>query len=86
MFNKKLILLSVFLVCGKPYIDRTLIVAGSQTKVGDYPWQAALYRVIDKELICGGSLLNERVILTGTIKYSQPTQLPKMIKFQRHTV
>ncbi|XP_063910051.1 uncharacterized protein LOC135127542 isoform X1 [Zophobas morio] len=68
-------------VCGKPYIDRTLIVAGSQTKVGDYPWQAALYRVIDKELICGGSLLNERVILTAAhcVADDEAKQFPEQL-------
>ncbi|XP_063910656.1 clotting factor C-like [Zophobas morio] len=44
---------------------RTLIVRGSETKKGAYPWQAALYRKVDKTFLCGGSLLNERVILTA---------------------
>lgn len=56
---------TVCVVCGKPYNDRTLIVGGSETKKGDYPWQVALYRATDKELLCGGSLLNQRVIVTG---------------------
>ncbi|XP_063910061.1 uncharacterized protein LOC135127544 isoform X1 [Zophobas morio] len=52
-------------VCGKPYNDRTLIVRGNRTKKGDYPWQVALYRATTKKFLCGGTLLNERVILTA---------------------
>ena len=60
----------VCLVCGKPYNDRTLIVRGNRTKKGDYPWQVALYRATTKKFLCGGTLLNERVILTGKFGHS----------------
>jgi hypothetical protein len=57
---------SYFLVvCGKisPTRQPTLIVGGRVSKQGQFPWQVALYRF--QTFICGGSLLNERLILTG---------------------
>jgi secreted trypsin-like serine protease len=58
-------------VCGKTSTtkDPTLIVGGRVSKKGQFPWQAALYSSVDKSFLCGGSLLNERVILTG--KFSE---------------
>jgi hypothetical protein len=52
-------------VCGKisPTRQPTLIVGGRVSKQGQFPWQVALYRF--QTFICGGSLLNERLILTG---------------------
>jgi hypothetical protein len=53
-------------VCGQKSVNaQTLIVNGKPVKKGDYPWQVALYTLNDKELICGGSLLNQRVVLTA---------------------
>lgn len=46
---------------------------GDNVTRGDYPWQVAIYKN-KKTLICGGSLINQRVILTGTyvnVNYSQ---------------
>jgi hypothetical protein len=55
-------------VCGQKSVNaQTLIVNGKPVKKGDYPWQVALYTLNDKELICGGSLLNQRVVLTGKL-------------------
>ncbi|XP_063908340.1 mannan-binding lectin serine protease 1-like [Zophobas morio] len=54
-------------VCGKKGItkDYTLIVGGFNTTSLEYPWQAALYVKSNKVLICGGTLLSQRTILTA---------------------
>jgi len=39
------------------------IVGGSQANVTSWPWQAAVYTSYNY-LICGGSILNERWVLT----------------------
>ncbi|XP_063925821.1 modular serine protease-like [Zophobas morio] len=53
-------------VCGQKTVEATpLIIEGTNVTKGEYPWQVALYRKSDKALICGGSLLNQRVILTA---------------------
>lgn len=68
----------LFLACGmKTVSTETLIVGGNNAKKGDYPWQVGIYTKINTELndfVCGGSLINERTILTGT-KF----KLPKLI-------
>ncbi|RZC36204.1 Trypsin domain containing protein, partial [Asbolus verrucosus] len=45
----------------------TLIVHGNNVTRSDYPWQVAIYRTnaTKKELICGGTLINQRIILTA---------------------
>jgi secreted trypsin-like serine protease len=60
-------MLRFLVVCGKTSTtkDPTLIVGGSVSKEGQFPWQAALYSSVDKSFLCGGSLLNERVVLTA---------------------
>ncbi|XP_019865180.2 coagulation factor IX-like isoform X2 [Aethina tumida] len=55
-------------VCGQKTAQRIkLSVGGEKTVKGDYPWQVALFKNIDGSFIniCGGSLLNERIILTA---------------------
>jgi hypothetical protein len=39
------------------------IVGGNSTRQGLFPWHVAIY--LNDVIICGGSLLSERVILTG---------------------
>ncbi|XP_063918856.1 uncharacterized protein LOC135134166 [Zophobas morio] len=53
--------------CGQPLLRKepTLIVGANETQKREYPWQVALYNAFDKELLCGGTLLNQRVILTA---------------------
>ncbi|XP_068902198.1 venom serine protease Bi-VSP-like [Tenebrio molitor] len=67
--------------CGKTSAlrDPTLIINGQDATLEDFPWQVALYRLKDKELLCGGSLLNARMILTAAhcITDSQGHLLPK---------
>jgi secreted trypsin-like serine protease len=54
-------------VCGKvrPKRDPTLIVGGKVAGKRYFPWQAALYDARNEKFLCGGSLLNERIILTA---------------------
>ncbi|KAJ3653969.1 hypothetical protein Zmor_013188 [Zophobas morio] len=68
--------------CGKPASARlaTLIIGGTVVERGQYPWQVAIYMKRNKELICGGTLLNQRVIstaahcITGTTGKLQPKE------------
>ncbi|XP_068249183.1 clotting factor G beta subunit-like [Palaemon carinicauda] len=43
----------------------TRIVGGVQTEVNEYPWQVALVNAGTNTVICGGSLLNNVLILTA---------------------
>ncbi|XP_049821429.1 modular serine protease-like isoform X2 [Aethina tumida] len=55
-------------VCGIKSAQSIELSAGGKKAVrGDYPWQAALFKNIAGSFvnICGGSLLNERIILTA---------------------
>jgi hypothetical protein len=57
-------------VCGQKSIPSTaLIVKGDTTNKGEFPWQVAIYQrrgnPETKQLICGGTLISERIILTG---------------------
>jgi secreted trypsin-like serine protease len=54
-------------VCGRTSTTRgpTLIVSGRVSKKGQFPWQAALYSSVDQSFLCGGSLINEKLILTA---------------------
>lgn len=57
----------LFAVCGQKRVKSpTLIVNGDNVTRGDYPWQVAIYNKTNEVLICGGALVNQRVILTGT--------------------
>ncbi|RZC34678.1 prolow-density lipoprotein receptor-related protein 1-like, partial [Asbolus verrucosus] len=53
-------------VCGRKSVTATtLIVNGTNVTQGDYPWQVALYTAQSKVLICGGSMITQRVIITA---------------------
>ncbi|XP_049821425.1 modular serine protease isoform X2 [Aethina tumida] len=55
-------------VCGQKTVKSAqLSVGGTKVVKGDYPWQVGLFKNIDGSFtnICGGSLLNERIILTA---------------------
>mgnify|MGYP005984400003 CR=1 FL=1 len=62
-------LFALFLVCGQPSptADPTSIIGGEKAERGEYPWQVALYDAKSKNLLCGGTLLNQRVVLTGKL-------------------
>ena len=42
-----------------------LIVGGTSAAVGSWPWQVALRETSSGEVICGGSLIGDRLILTA---------------------
>jgi secreted trypsin-like serine protease len=68
-------MLRFLVVCGKTSIrrDPTLIVGGRVSEKGQFPWQAALYSSVHQSFLCGGTLLNEKVVLTG--KFSKVWKL-----------
>ncbi|XP_046972750.1 CUB and peptidase domain-containing protein 2-like isoform X2 [Vanessa cardui] len=56
--------------CGRRKINREhteLIVSGSASKGGNWPWHAAIYRIhrLSLQYICGGSLISKLLILTA---------------------
>lgn len=57
-------------VCGVGLQDK--IVGGKVAKFDEFPWTALLFydtkrnREIKREYLCGGNLINERYVLTGT--------------------
>ncbi|XP_057705287.1 coagulation factor IXa [Corythoichthys intestinalis] len=53
--------------CGKVAITekRQRIVGGVEVEKGEIPWQAALVRTSDGKVFCGGSILNERWVVTA---------------------
>nr|XP_026492028.1 chymotrypsin-like elastase family member 2A [Vanessa tameamea] len=54
--------------CGHRKIDHTeLIVEGTSTKPGDWPWHAAIFRLRNKVLqyICGGTLISKNYLLSA---------------------
>ena len=53
-------------VCGQKHVTaQPLIVNGEPTKKGDYPWHVAIYRGDGKVFTCSGTLISQRIILTG---------------------
>merc|ERR1712180_454353 len=51
-------------VCGKANRN-TRIVGGQTTEVNEYPWQVALVGRGSSSVFCGGSLINDRWVLTA---------------------
>lgn len=45
-----------------------LIIGGVKAKKDHWPWVVGVYKKNDKKHICGGSLLNQKVILSGKNK------------------
>lgn len=52
--------------CGTAYFDRPLIAYGKPTRRGEWPFLAALFKFNGPEFFCGGSLISDRHVLTGT--------------------
>lgn len=51
--------------CGIISIPRGLTIEENQTKKGVWPFAAALYEKKESRLLCGGTLISTRHILTG---------------------
>jgi hypothetical protein len=56
---------TLLVVCGSRNPPESTIIKGTDVKKGDFPWQAAIYDSKTKKLICGGTVLSDRLILTG---------------------
>lgn len=46
-------------------MKKNRILNGKQTGINEYPWQAALIRKGEMHPFCGGSLVNDRYVLTA---------------------
>lgn len=55
-----------FAECGRPFKNvNTLISNGKGERIGDSPWNVAIYDVTRKILICGGTMIHPLLILSG---------------------
>ena len=55
-------------VCGRRLINHQgLITSGFPTQPGAWPWHAAVYHRINREIKyqCGGTLINKKIVLTA---------------------
>ena len=52
-------------VCGRVNRDKTRIVGGQETEVGEYPWMVALITSVTSKQFCGGVLVNNLWVLTA---------------------
>lgn len=52
-------------VSGKP---SGLIVNGSQSSRGHWPWLVAIYKIDENKFICGGSLVSSSYVITVSSK------------------
>jgi secreted trypsin-like serine protease len=51
-------------VSGKP---SGLIINGSQSNRGQWPWLVAIYKIDENKFICGGSLVSSSYVITVSI-------------------
>lgn len=55
--------------CGRKFVNaQPLIIGGTTPKKDQWPWVVLIYNKIDKMYLCVGSLLNQKVILSGNNK------------------
>lgn len=54
-------------VCGTTALIKPLIVSGSASQRGNYPWLAAVFVQTDLGIsfMCGGNLISKKHVLTG---------------------
>jgi secreted trypsin-like serine protease len=54
------------ILCGRRAVNNDPL-SGMSTKNGDWPWQVAIFQLLEFELsyVCGGSLIGNNYILTG---------------------
>lgn len=50
--------------CGVSGRPTSLIVNGSQSNRGTWPWLVAIYKVDGNKFICGGTLVSTNIIIT----------------------
>ena len=59
-------LIDLFMTCADyPRQSKQRIVGGDNAKIGEFPWQVKLALKSSGELICGGTLLCEKFVLTA---------------------
>ncbi|CAG0886253.1 unnamed protein product [Darwinula stevensoni] len=51
--------------CGRKVLLSKLSAGGKPSVVGEWPWQAAIYDVREKDQVCGGALIREQWVLTA---------------------
>lgn len=54
--------------CGTTNFTRALISKGAKTDRGEWPFLTALHYVEEFKFFCGGSLISDRHVLTGTVE------------------
>ncbi|CAG0909166.1 unnamed protein product, partial [Darwinula stevensoni] len=70
-----------FPVCGRRDNQKGLVAGGITSEFGDWPWQAAIYDVVKRDVICGGALVMQEWVLTAahclTVENTIRTRFPK---------
>ncbi|CAG0902505.1 unnamed protein product, partial [Darwinula stevensoni] len=51
--------------CGKRLLVKKLSAGGKPSSLGEWPWQAAIYDVKEKLIVCGGALIRKQWVLTA---------------------
>jgi secreted trypsin-like serine protease len=54
--------------CGISGKYKGLVVNGTQTERGAWPWLVAIYRIDENKLICGGTLVSADTVVTVSNK------------------
>lgn len=67
--------------CGTVNIPRGLKIEANQTRKGVWPFATALYEVKGSRLLCGGSLISTKHVLTGIKSERNITLYVAIMKF-----
>jgi secreted trypsin-like serine protease len=54
--------------CGVGGVTSGLVVNGTQSEKGQWPWLVGLFKFQSNEFFCGGALISENMILTVSEK------------------